>query len=109
MFCFAKDRVFEKTAPGVERAILVHEGAMMCVENRFEKGGVGAMHSHPHEQVTYVLSGKFEFTIGDEKHVVTAGDTLHKLPNVKHGCVCLEKGVLIDVFTPQREDFLKKG
>lgn len=107
MFTFAKDAEYEQCGQGVKRAILVHEGGMMCVENHFETGGVGAMHSHPHEQVTYVQSGKFEFTIGDETHIVTAGDTLHKNPNVVHGCKCLEAGVLIDVFTPQREDFLK--
>ncbi len=107
MFAFVEDAVFEEVAPGVKRAILVHEGGMMCVENVFEKGSEGAMHSHPHEQVTYVKSGKFEFTIGDEKHIVKQGDTLHKNPNVVHGCKCLEAGVLIDIFTPQRDDFLK--
>ncbi|MCR5085312.1 MAG: cupin domain-containing protein [Succinivibrionaceae bacterium] len=108
MFTFYKDTVPEPMGNGVTRRILVHEGAMMAVENTFETGGVGAMHSHPHEQVTYVQSGRFRFTIGDEVHEVVAGDTLHKNANVVHGCTCLEAGVLIDVFTPQREDFLKK-
>ena len=107
MFKFSKDAVYESVAPGVERAVLVHDGAMMCVENRFEKGGVGVLHSHAHEQITYVKSGVFEFNINGEKHIVKSGDTLHKLSGVVHGCVCLEKGVLIDVFTPQRKDFLK--
>ncbi len=107
MFCFYKDCPQEDMGNGVKRRILVHDGVMMAVENTFEKGGIGAMHSHPHEQVTYVLSGEFEFTIGDTTHTVKAGDSLHKLPNVIHGCVCLKEGVLIDVFSPQREDFLK--
>ncbi len=106
MFTFYKDTVGE-TSNGVTRRILVHDGIMMAVENTFEKGAVGAMHSHPHEQVTYVKSGKFEFTIDGETHIVSEGDTLHKRSNIVHGCVCLEAGVLIDVFTPQREDFLK--
>ena len=108
MFCFKKDCKFETVAPGVQRAVLAHEGSMMCVENHFEAGSEGAMHSHPHEQVTYVLSGKFEFTVGGEFHIVSAGDTLHKNANVVHGCKCLEKGILIDVFVPQREDFLRQ-
>ncbi|MCR5536251.1 MAG: cupin domain-containing protein [Succinivibrio sp.] len=107
MFTFYQDTLPEAMGNGVTRRILVHEGQMMAVENTFEQGGIGAMHSHPHEQVTYVQSGRFRFTIGDEVHEVKAGDTLHKNPNVMHGCVCLEAGVLIDVFTPQREDFLK--
>ncbi|MGR5543224.1 cupin domain-containing protein, partial [Vibrio campbellii] len=77
---------------------------MMAVEVHFESGAVGAMHSHPHEQLTYVLSGKFEFTIGAETKVVEAGDTMYKEPNIEHGCVCLEAGVLIDNFTPMRKD-----
>ncbi|HCG8850324.1 TPA: cupin domain-containing protein, partial [Vibrio parahaemolyticus] len=71
-----------------------------------EEGAIGAMHSHPHEQLTYVLSGEFEFTIGDEKKIVKTGDTMYKEPNIEHGCVCLKAGVLIDTFTPMRKDFV---
>ncbi|MDI6963977.1 cupin domain-containing protein, partial [Escherichia coli] len=54
----------------------------------------------------YVLSGEFEFTIGEEKQIVTAGDTLYKAPHVMHGCICLKPGTLLDTFTPVRDDFL---
>jgi len=79
----------------------------MTVEVVFETGAIGAMHSHPHEQCTIVLEGAFEFTVGDQKKVVKKGDSLYKEPNIIHGCVCLEAGKLLDVFTPKREDFLK--
>ncbi|MFK5746565.1 cupin domain-containing protein, partial [Escherichia coli] len=49
----------------------------------------------------------FEFTIGEEKQIVTAGDTLYKAPHVMHGCICLKPGTLLDTFTPVRDDFLK--
>jgi len=97
----------ENTAPGVVRKILAYCDAMMAVENSFETGAVGAMHSHPHTQITYVAEGRFRFTIGDEEKEVGRGDTLCKMNGVMHGCVCLEKGVLVDYFTPMREDFLK--
>ncbi len=106
MFCLHQDTELEDLGNGVQRRILAHDGHMMAVENIFAQGAVGALHSHPHEQLTYVLSGRFRFTIGTQTREVTAGDTLHKLPNVMHGCECLEEGVLLDVFTPQREDFL---
>jgi len=64
------------------------------------------MHEHPHTQVTYVASGAFEMTIGDEKKVIRKGDGYFVPPNVLHGCVCLEAGMLIDCFTPMREDFV---
>lgn len=79
----------------------------MQVKVEFEEGAIGKMHSHPHTQLTYVLSGEFEFTIGGETKIVREGDTLYKLPNVEHGCVCRKKGVLLDTFTPMREDFIK--
>ena len=91
---------------GVTRRVLAFTDSVMCVENRFEKGAVGSLHSHPHTQITYVVSGAFSFTIDGEKRTVRAGDTLLKEDGVPHGCVCLEAGVLLDVFSPMREDFV---
>ena len=96
----------QKCGEGVARKILAYTDEMMCVENHFETGSVGALHSHPHTQITYIVSGAFEFEIDGEKRVVRAGDTLLKKNGVVHGCVCLEKGVLVDFFTPMREDFV---
>ena len=95
----------EQLAEGIERRMIWGERLMMC-RLVLRPHVVTAVHSHPHEQLTYVLSGAFEFTIGDETHVVRAGDTLHKRGGVLHGCRCIEKGVLLDTFTPQRMDFL---
>lgn len=106
MFIFHNETTLEDLGNGVTRRILAHDGNMMAVEVNFEKGAIGPLHNHPHEQLTYVLSGEFEFTIGEEKHVVRAGDTLYKRPNIMHGCVCLQPGTLLDTFTPVREDFL---
>ncbi|WP_312582458.1 cupin domain-containing protein [Atlantibacter hermannii] len=107
MFISHNETTLEDLGGGVTRRILAHNGKMMAVEVNFQKGAVGAMHNHPHEQLTYVLSGEFEFTIGDETRRVTAGDTLYKEPHVMHGCVCIKAGTLLDTFTPMREDFLK--
>lgn len=106
MFVYGKECKVEDLGNGVTRRILAHAGGLMQVEVAFERGAVGPLHTHPHEQLTYVLSGAFEFTIGEETHVVRAGDTLYKKPNVLHGCRCIEAGVLLDTFTPQRQDFL---
>ena len=91
---------------GVTRNVLGYGDDLMCCELHFEKGSIGALHHHPHTQCSYVVSGAFEFTIGGVKKVVRAGDSLFKLPEVEHGCVCLEAGVLLDFFTPMRKDFL---
>ncbi len=92
---------------GVKRRILSHADDMMAVEVSFKKGAIGAMHTHPHVQISYVLDGKFEATIGDERKIIEVGDTYYTLPDVPHGVVCLEEGRLLDIFTPERKDFLK--
>ncbi len=106
MFVRHDDCPLEDLGGGVRRRILAHAGGLMQVEVHFDEGAVGALHSHPHEQLTHVLSGEFEFTIGDETRLVHAGDTLYKRPGELHGCTCRRAGVLLDTFTPQREDFL---
>ena len=101
-----RDVTGTEAAEGVERRIKSYTDELMVVENVFRKGAVGARHSHPHTQITYVVSGKFEFTIGDETRIVTAGDTMLKKNGIAHGCVCLEDGILLDIFSPMREDFI---
>lgn len=91
---------------GVSRKVVAYCKDVMLVEVHFEKDSVGSMHQHPHTQCTYVLEGKFRFDLDGEQHVVSAGDSLAILPNCSHGVVCLEKGVLLDVFSPMREDFV---
>lgn len=91
---------------GIRRKILVSAPNLMICELQFETGAVAALHSHVHEQCTYIVEGKFEFDVGGTKYVISAGDCLYKQPNLVHGAVCLEKGKLIDAFTPCREDFL---
>ena len=104
---YYKNIVPEDQGNGVVRRVLAYSDDVMCVENRFAKGAVGALHHHPHTQITYVVSGSFEFEIEGEKHIVTAGDTLLKTDGVEHGCVCLEEGILLDIFSPYREYFVK--
>ncbi|MBC7003387.1 cupin domain-containing protein [Photobacterium sp. BZF1] len=106
MFVFNNDIVMEDLGEGVSRKILAHSDNMMSVEVHFEEGAIGALHTHPHEQLTYVLSGEFEFTIGNDTKIVKAGDTMYKEPEILHGCRCLKAGVLIDTFTPMRQDFV---
>ena len=105
-FFLTKDIEAKVVGEGVTRKVLAHNDDLMVCEVSFETGSIGPMHQHPHTQSTYVKSGAFEFTINGVKKIVREGDTMYKEPNVLHGCVCLEKGVLIDIFTPERKDFL---
>lgn len=100
---------WEIIGDGVKRQILGYDGHIMMVKIKADKKGpVGVEHAHYHPQVTYVSSGKFEFTIGNEKKIVTSGDGMYMEPDVRHSCICIEPGVIVDCFSPMREDFLKK-
>ncbi|MCR5294327.1 MAG: cupin domain-containing protein [Lachnospiraceae bacterium] len=104
---FHSDTKPEDLGNGVIRRVLAYSDDLMVVENEFTEGAVGALHSHPHTQITYVKSGRFAFTIGDEQHIVSEGDTLLKTDGVIHGCTCLEAGILLDIFNPYRKDFVE--
>ena len=96
----------ERLEEGVERQMIVGENVMVC-RLRFAPRVVTPAHEHPHEQITLVERGRVLFTVGDEQRVAEAGDVLHFPPGSWHGATMLdEEVVLIDIFSPIREDFL---
>lgn len=97
---------WERAGEGVQRKIVAYDQQLMLVKVAFEAGGIGAVHEHFHSQITHIESGKFEIQIGDEKKILSAGDAYYIPPHVLHGALCIEAGVLIDAFSPMREDFL---
>ena len=99
---------WEVVAEGVKRKIVTYDERIMMVKVAFEKGGVGTLHQHYHTQISYVAKGAFEVEIDGKKQVLKEGDVFHVAPDLIHGAVCLEAGILIDVFSPMREDFIKK-
>jgi len=105
-FQIEQETPWQDAGPGVQRQVYGYGEALMLVKAKFEKGAEGTPHQHPHLQATYVASGAFEVTIGGQKNVVVAGDGFYVPADVLHGCTCLEAGVLIDAFSPCREDFL---
>lgn len=93
-------------APGVTRQVLADSPDLMVVAFGFDAGAIGARHSHPHVQSTYVESGRFVFGIGADTLEVGPGDSFVIPSGIEHGCTCLAAGRLIDCFTPRRADFL---
>lgn len=94
------------TAEGAERRILSHGGGMMLVQFSFEAGISAPIHSHPHEQIGYVVSGEIDLIMAGQTTRLTAGCSYYVAPNISHGIVTHAPSVLIDCFTPWREDFL---
>jgi quercetin dioxygenase-like cupin family protein len=97
----------EKIAEGIERQMVVGENLMIC-RFRFAPFLVTPEHDHPHEQMSIVVSGCVRFFVEGVERIASPGDVLHFPPHCWHGATMMdEEVILIDIFTPIREDFLK--
>lgn len=98
----------EAVGDGINRQMFGYNDSIMMVRVQFEVGAVGDVHSHPHSQVSYVESGEFDVFIDGVEKRLGPGDSFFIQPNLDHGAVCRKAGVLLDVFSPVREDFLNE-
>ncbi len=95
-----------RVAEGIDRQMVVGEKLMIC-RLTIQPRVVTPVHAHVHEQITMVERGRVLYIVDGVELVVSTGDVLHFPPNVPHGATMLEEEVvLVDVFTPMREDFL---
>ncbi|WP_026978743.1 cupin domain-containing protein [Flavobacterium tegetincola] len=106
-FIIGDEMEWETVGDGVKRKIMGYDDTIMLVNVDFKKGSIGPIHQHYHAQVTYVVSGQFEVTVGKETKLLKAGDCFYIEPHIMHGAVCQEDGMLVDVFSPIREDFMQ--
>lgn len=107
-YVYNSDIPWDNVADGIRRKIMGYNKDLMFVLVEFTKGAIGYVHKHYHSQVSYLVKGSFEVTIGEEKKIQKAGDVYFLEPNIEHGVLALEDSVLIDVFSPHREDFIKQ-
>src|SRR6185369_15432804 len=99
----------ENLGDGISRQMIVGENLMVC-RLTISPNVITAAHDHSHEQITLVEKGTVRFIVGDDEFVATAGDILFFPSGCWHGATILEKEVvLIDIFTPIREDFLSQS
>jgi quercetin dioxygenase-like cupin family protein len=106
IFALDRDIPWEVAGEGIRRKVLCYDGGVMIVRVAFEAGAVGAPHSHPHVQCSIVESGIFDITIAGRTQRLKAGDSFLVPSDAVHGAQAIEPGVLVDVFTPMREDFV---
>lgn len=101
----ADELPWQSMEEGTSRKILGHDPDILMMRNFFDVGVASDIHSHPHVQASYIVSGLFEITIGDKTETLGAGDGFLIPSNADHAARCLEAGEIIEVFTPTREDF----
>ena len=105
----APDAEFWSPEAGLLRRVLAHNEKMMLVEHRMESTWVGARHSHPHDQMVYVIKGRLQFYCGQEEFEACAGDSFVLRGGIEHSARALEAATVLDVFTPYREDYVRGG
>lgn len=101
-----KEDALKRTFKGVQLDSLAVGEKSMVTKMNYVVGNFATEHTHPHEQCGYVISGKYKMTVEDEVFILTAGDSYAVPGNVRHSFEVLEAGEVVDVFTPQREDYL---
>lgn len=106
-FISENETVWESGGEGIRRQIMGYDPHLMVVKVAFEKGAIGVRHTHYHSQASYVVSGCFESCVGTERRRLGPGDGYYVAPDEPHELHCLEAGIVLDIFSPLRADFLK--
>lgn len=91
--------------PGLWRRTLSYGQRLMVVQATLEEGAVVPVHSHPHEQITYIVEGRLSMEVGGQTHVLGPGDSLLLPSGVEHAATVTERTLVIDTFSPPREDY----
>jgi quercetin dioxygenase-like cupin family protein len=100
------DEGYRQPLDGIEQKTLVHGDRTLMVEFRLQKGAALPLHSHPHEQIGYLVKGRIRLTVGADDHDVHPGDSWCIAGGVLHCADIIEESVAVEVFSPVREDYL---
>ena len=107
LVCEKNDATMTAPEPGLKRQVMSYSPSMMLVRHLQAKGWVGAKHSHPHEQMVYVISGRIVFESPAGQFEAKAGDSFIVAGGVEHQAWALEDSEVLDFFTPYREDYAR--
>jgi quercetin dioxygenase-like cupin family protein len=95
-----------RPAPGIIRRMLAHSSQIMLTEHTLEKGAILPEHSHPHQQLVYLLEGELLLEMSGQQQIIKAGDSLVIPSDAKHKVTAITAAVALDIFSPAREDYL---
>ena len=109
MFVRYEDAKVRKTGfEGVTFRTLATGERIMLTVMHYEEGAVVSPHSHPNEQVGYVIRGKLRVRIGREEAILSEGDSYAVPAGETHSMVALEETYVVDTFSPPREDYIER-
>ncbi len=105
-FSFGNETEIVDLGGGLKRQMIGYNRELMAVKIWFDKGAIGYNHAHRHSQVSHVVEGEFHVNVDGVTKILKAGDSFYVPPHVDHGATCPTGGILIDTFSPAREDFV---
>jgi quercetin dioxygenase-like cupin family protein len=108
-FWHDKPEAWKEIMPGVKRRMLSHSSTGLMVLYKIESGKTFALHNHPHAQYGVFLEGGGKFRVGESTWQMKRGDAYFIPPGVFHELKTDEECVILDFFTPEREDYVKEA
>ena len=93
-------------APGIRRRTIAVTERMQQIAVELDPGARLPEHRHPHEQITYLISGRLRFIIDGVAREIASGETIALPGNIPHAVEAIEASQAIDTFSPPREDLL---
>ncbi|MCL4519021.1 MAG: cupin domain-containing protein [Thaumarchaeota archaeon] len=108
-FWHDKPEAWKEIMPGVKRRMLAHSLTGLMVLYKIEAGKTFVWHNHPHAQFGIILEGAGKFRVGDSTRDVRSGDTYFIPPAIFHELKTEKECVIVDFFTPEREDYVKEA
>ena len=106
MFKKSSSGKYTELIEGVHLKTMVYGDQTLLTEVRMDNGAVIPPHKHPHEQTGYLVSGHMDFLVNGEHHIAKPGDSWNIAGDLEHGATALEESVVVEVFSPVREDYL---
>jgi quercetin dioxygenase-like cupin family protein len=106
MFTKHDEEGYRELLPGVRLRTMAHGDHTLLGEFKISEGAVIPEHHHSHEQTGYLVSGRLEFTVDGERRIAEAGDSWCLAGDTPHAATALEDSVVVEVFSPVREDYL---
>ncbi|MEE4240014.1 MAG: cupin domain-containing protein [Desulfopila sp.] len=106
MFAAEQEDGYTQLIEGIEIKTLVYGEKTLTAKFRLARGSVLPHHSHPHEQTGYLIAGKMRFVVADEVHLALPGSSWCIAGGEEHSAEVLEDSVVIEVFSPMREEYL---
>jgi quercetin dioxygenase-like cupin family protein len=102
----AQEHPWIEIAPGIRRRTVTSGKSMYQMIAKLDAGSRMPEHKHPQEQIAHILEGRMKLIVSGVPHELKRGDSFYLASNVPHGVETIEETMVLDTFSPPRDDYL---